>query len=61
MTTGGAGRPRRRNTRSWRDPVRARPLTPKQLARGIVQIKPEDVKKINASKPGKGDRAVKRK
>jgi hypothetical protein len=35
------------------DPLSAYPLTPEQLVRGIFQIKPEDVKRIVASKPGK--------
>ena len=36
------------------DPNSAYPLTPEQLVRGIFQIKPEDVKRIVASKRGKG-------
>jgi hypothetical protein len=35
------------------DPISAYPLTADQLVRGIFQIKPADVKKILASKPGK--------
>ena len=34
------------------DPVSAAPLTPDQLVKAIFQIKPEDVKKVLASKPG---------
>lgn len=36
------------------DPVSGYPLTAEELVRGIFQIKPEDVKRIVASKPGKG-------
>ena len=35
------------------NPVSAHPLTPDQLVRGIFKIKPADVAKIVASKPGK--------
>jgi hypothetical protein len=35
------------------DPVSAAPLTPEQLIKGIFAIKPDDVKRIVASKPGK--------
>jgi hypothetical protein len=33
--------------------VRLAPLTPEQAIRGMFQIKPEDVKRIVASKPGR--------
>jgi hypothetical protein len=33
--------------------VSAAPLTPDELVKGIFQIKPEDVKRVLASKPGK--------
>jgi hypothetical protein len=33
--------------------VSAAPLTPDQLVKGIFQIKPDDVKRVLASKPGK--------
>ena len=36
------------------DPISAYPLTPEQLVRGIFQIKPTDVKRILAKRPGKG-------
>jgi hypothetical protein len=35
------------------DAISTHPLTPDQLDRGIFQIKPGDVKRILASKPGK--------
>jgi hypothetical protein len=38
------------------DPLSTHPLTPEQLVRGIWQIAPADVKKLIASKPGKGTR-----
>lgn len=36
------------------DPVSLAPLTPEQAIQGIFKIKPEDVKRIVGSKPGKG-------
>jgi hypothetical protein len=36
---------------------RPHPLTAEQLVRGIFQIAPEDVKKVLASKPGKGKKS----
>jgi hypothetical protein len=36
------------------DPVSLYPLTAEQAVRGMFQIKPEDVKRILASKPGRG-------
>jgi hypothetical protein len=51
------GKPAKRKHSGRRgDPLSARPLTPKQLVRGIFAIKPDDVKKILASKPGKGQK-----
>jgi hypothetical protein len=38
------------------DPVSLYPLTAEQAVRGMFQIKPEDVKRILASKPGRGKR-----
>jgi hypothetical protein len=35
------------------DPVSLHPLTPDQAIRGIFQIKPADVKRIIASRPGR--------
>src|SRR5688500_17728212 len=44
------------------DPVSLAPLTPEQALRGMFQIKPADVARIVASKPGaKRKRAPKRK
>lgn len=47
--------PKSKKTSSGRrgDPVGAAPLKPEQLIRGIFAIKPDDVKRIIASKPGK--------
>lgn len=39
------------------DPVRLAPLTMDQAVDAIFQIKPDDVKKIVASKPGKSSRS----
>jgi hypothetical protein len=38
------------------DPVSLYPLTPEQAIKGIFQIKPEDVKRIVAKRPGKKKR-----
>jgi hypothetical protein len=38
------------------DPLSAHPFTAEQLVRGIFQIGPADLKKILASRPGKGKR-----
>jgi len=37
-------------------PISAAPLTMDQLVDGIFKIKPDDVKRVVASKPGKGKR-----
>jgi hypothetical protein len=38
------------------DPISLHPLTPAQAICGMFQIKPEDVKRIVASKPGRTKR-----
>jgi hypothetical protein len=35
------------------DPISLAPLTPEQAIRGVFQIKPADVRRIVASKPGR--------
>ena len=49
-------RPRKRQPQNRASNLRAGNLTPDQLIRGIFAIKPDDVKRIVASKPGKGNK-----
>jgi hypothetical protein len=49
--------PKKRSGRRG-DPLSAHPITSEQPVRGIFAIKPDDVEKMLASKPGKGKRKV---
>jgi len=54
--TGNLHMPKKPHPGRKGDPVSLYPLTPDQALRAVLQIKPADVKRIIASKPGKKKR-----